>query len=119
MGLMQLMPATAGELGCMEPFNPDENIKAGTTYDAKCLANVKLEVGTHPVAQDDLYRFMLASYNAGFGYVRAALREILTSGSPIDWPHFAASLPRATVRGRHPDSKQATEYALKIIPLEG
>ena len=32
MGLMQLMPATARRFGAFDPFNPEENIAAGTRY---------------------------------------------------------------------------------------
>jgi membrane-bound lytic murein transglycosylase MltF len=117
MGLLQLMPETAKELGCMEPFNPDECLKAGTTYLAQQLANVKLTVGSQPVAQDDLYRFALVSFNAGFGYVKAALRDLASQNAPIDWPHFKATFPTASVRGKKPDAKQALGYAEKILPL--
>ena len=32
MGLMQLMPATADQFGVKNPFNPEENVRAGVTY---------------------------------------------------------------------------------------
>lgn len=32
MGLMQLMPATAKRFGALDPFNPEQNIAAGTRY---------------------------------------------------------------------------------------
>ena len=32
MGLMQLMPATARRFGAFQPFDPDQNIAAGTRY---------------------------------------------------------------------------------------
>lgn len=32
MGLMQLMPATARRFGAYDPFNPEQNVAAGTRY---------------------------------------------------------------------------------------
>jgi soluble lytic murein transglycosylase-like protein len=31
-GLMQLMPVTGGDLGLADPFQPDDNVRAGTRY---------------------------------------------------------------------------------------
>lgn len=57
-GLMQLMPATAREMGVMDPFDIDQNIYGGVRYLRKMLDQFNGDV-----------RLALSAYNAGPGTV--------------------------------------------------
>lgn len=78
-GLMQLMPGTAKDLGLMpgQSYNPDLNIRAGTSY-LKKLENLWKNI---PDLTQRI-KFILASYNAGFGHVSDAVRLAEKNGYP-------------------------------------
>jgi soluble lytic murein transglycosylase-like protein len=57
-GLMQLMPELASEMGVTDPFDPRENIMAGSQYLSALLSDY-----------DGNVELALASYNAGPGAV--------------------------------------------------
>ena len=63
-GLMQLMPATARELGVIDVTNPRQNIRGGTKY-------LKTMYDRWESIPDSIQRikFTLASYNCGYSHV--------------------------------------------------
>lgn len=80
-GLMQLMPSTAIEMGIVDPTDPDENIKAGTLYLKRMMKNwEKIPDSVQRI------KFALASYNCGLGHIKDA--QNLTAkygGDSLSW----------------------------------
>lgn len=63
-GLMQLMPVTAKKFGCTNLFEPEQNISAGTKF----LVWLD-EYFTEIKDPNERVKFILASYNCGFGHI--------------------------------------------------
>lgn len=66
-GLMQLMPATAKELGVSDIKDPEQNIRAGSQY-------LKQMYSYWEQIPDSIQRikFAMASYNCGYGHIKDA-----------------------------------------------
>lgn len=76
MGLLQLMPGTARELGVDAPFDPEQNIRGGARY----LATLSRQWAETIGDPEQRLRFVLASYNAGRGHVLDAQRLAVAHG---------------------------------------
>lgn len=124
MGLMQLMPETAREMGLemRDIFDPEKNIGAGVKYD-----RVQYDHLPEIPRADERLQFMLACYNAGRGYVNVALRlaRVTEFGyqpnvlRPGDWQFWSyaksfLAVPGCRVNGKGPDFMQVWNYVEKI-----
>jgi membrane-bound lytic murein transglycosylase F len=82
-GLMQIMPATAKELGVKDPWDPQQSIAGGAKYMRKLID--RFDEGDE-VKLKDRVRFALASYNVGPGHVDDARRLAAELGNdPNRW----------------------------------
>lgn len=95
MGLMQLMPATARSFGVRDPYDPDENIRAGTAYLRRLIdrfGRLDLALAAYNAGPEAVERFDgVPPYPETRGYVERVLGLYGGDG--------ALSLPR---RGKRP-----------------
>ncbi|MDA8596121.1 transporter substrate-binding domain-containing protein [Flavobacteriaceae bacterium] len=82
-GLMQLMPNTYKSYGVQNPFNAEQNVNAGVAH------ILWLQDYWSSYFQDDsidLTPFVLASYNAGHGHIKDAMKLTeLNDDDPKNW----------------------------------
>lgn len=88
-GLMQLMPETARELGVTDPFDPGQNILAGTRYLRMLLDRYNGDV-----------RLALEAYNRGMGNL-----ERDPANTPAETRQYIARIER--LLGRDPGFSQS------------
>ena len=74
-GLMQLMPATAKEMGVSDIQDPEQNIKAGSKY----LARMYSYWDQIPDSVQRI-KFAMASYNCGYGHIKDAQKLAMKYG---------------------------------------
>lgn len=112
-GLMQMLPSTAGELGFEAVDDPEAGIHAGVKYLAWLRDRFEPGLTVH-----DRTWFTLAAYNAGYGHVQDARRLAAQLGlDPDRWfdnveeamlllsrPSHAQSALHGYCRGREPVS---------------
>ncbi|WP_233702491.1 MltF family protein [Hyunsoonleella flava] len=85
-GLMQVMPATAKELGIKDISNPDESLRGGTLY-------LKQMYERFNTISDSINRikFTLAAYNCGYGHILDAQRLAEHDGlNPQIWTNHVS-----------------------------
>ncbi|MDT0632492.1 transglycosylase SLT domain-containing protein [Rubrivirga sp. S365] len=87
MGLLQIMPGTARDLGLADPYDPEQNVEAAARY-LKWLED-EYWVERVPDPEERL-KFILASYNAGPGHIFDAQRlAAAEGGDPAVWEDVA------------------------------
>jgi membrane-bound lytic murein transglycosylase F len=87
MGLLQIMPGTAGDLGLEDPYDPEQNVEAAVRYLQWLEENYWADEIADP---GERLKFILASYNAGAGHVMDAQRLAeAEGGDPTVWEDVA------------------------------
>lgn len=92
-GLMQLMPSTYREIASHRPEfgpidQPEWNIAAGVMHDRYLW-----QLWQKDIPDDERYRFMFASYNAGEGTIARALTVARTKGGAPAWSSIEQIAP--------------------------
>ena len=120
-GLMQIMPDTAADLGFPENslYDPEKNIACGAEYLHEQYIHFE-EIKD----ETERWKFALAAYNGGRGYINKALqlarqfekRAISQSGRWQQWIFASQKLQSkyCKIRGKHPDWKQIQNYVGKV-----
>lgn len=106
-GLMQLMPETAIEIGVRDRTNPEQSIRGGVEYLVRrCWRTFKKESGL------ERWRYALAGFNAGTGNIIRA--QTIAQGRGLDparWVSIVNVLHRVT--GDH--AEETINYVAKIM----
>lgn len=112
LGLLQLMPRTAAEVGVQNPLDPEQNLRGGITY----LKRQYARLPQIPTPERLFWAF--AAYNCGFGYVQQALK-LAEKDADGDWRtwdfgRFWLMHRDCQVNGLRPYYKQVWHYVRRI-----
>jgi membrane-bound lytic murein transglycosylase F len=114
MGLVQLMPATARDMGVTDPYDPEDNVAGGARY-LQWLENQWVNDVPDP---DQRMRFILASYNVGRGHVQDAQRLAdKHGGDSLIWDDVAHWLLLKSRRDVFTDPVVRFGYARGLEPV--
>lgn len=114
MGLLQLMPGTAREVGVSRPFDPEQNVGGAVRYLEKLDQQWQDEI-TDPAER---LRFVLASYNTGRGHVLDAQRLAEKHGDdPKRWEDTAYWLLRKSERVYYTDPVVRHGFSRGLEPV--
>jgi hypothetical protein len=119
-GLLQLMPATAVEMGVLNSFDPAQNLQGGIKYLRR-----QYEALHHVLFHADRLCWSFAAYNAGRGYIDFdggpvnTCLELARRDCPGEWWKWKVGrywlMHRdLVVRGRRPDYLQVWNYVARI-----
>lgn len=91
-GLMQIMPATAIDLGLTseQRFDPNKNVEAGSRY----LKQLENQIAEDFGVSDK--KLALAAYNWGIGRVTTKLKELKDQGKQANYANLIQFLPTET-----------------------
>ncbi len=113
-GLMQLMPETAGQYGAADPLDPAQNIRAGVKF----LKHLQQYWIKENVAEEDLIKFVLASYNAGLSHIIDARKlAIKYGGNPAAWADVEFYLLKKSDPKYYKDPVVMAGYCLCTEPV--
>ena len=115
MGLLQIMPATAGDLGLADPYDPEQNVEAAVRY----LKWLEDEYWGDEIADpQERIKFILASYNCGAGHVFDAQRLAEAGGGdPTTWDDVAYWLLRKSEEEIYTRPEVRHGYARGLEPV--
>lgn len=91
LGLMQMMPRTAGRYEIENLLDPKENIAAGAAY----IARLQGKFQDTAADKDELVKFTLAAYNAGEGRIYDCIRLARSQGIDTGiWDSLCTVIPQ-------------------------
>ena len=115
MGLLQLMPGTAREVGVSDPYNPEQNVRGAVRY----LQWLEDSYWNEAIPDStERVKFILASYNTGAGHVMDARR--LTKkhgGDDTVWADVAYWLLQKSKRSVYTDPVVKYGFARGLEPV--